>query len=94
MSLQENINRPNTLFYAPSLNRFIDDQWYVVHNLNKIFDVWQLDKWKKTKKETSMQAKNGVVFKLCYLTDEEEDDILNFIDWNESYEIKMDRMDY
>lgn len=94
MSLQENINRPNTLFYAPSFNRFIDDQWYVVHNLNRIFDVWQLDKWKKSKKDTSMQAKNGVIFKLYYLTDEEEDDMLDFICWNESYEIKMDRMDY
>ena len=53
-----------------------------------------IDKWKKDKKDMSIQAKSGVIFKLCYLTDDEEDDILDFIGWNESYNIKMDRMNY
>lgn len=85
---------PYILIYAPSLNRFIDAEWYVVHDVSILFDNWQLDRWKQNKQDAILTAKNGIDMKLYYLTWEEEEDMLEFLGWNESYGIKMDKSFY
>ena len=89
--LYENLNKLKTLFYSPMLNRFVDNEWYVVHDLHQLFDTWQLDEWKKNGENICMIAKDGTVWELFYLSEEEEDDVYELILWNESYGIKMDR---
>lgn len=84
----------NTLLYSPSLNRFLDYDWYVVHDLHKYFDTWQLSEWKKTREFGLVADKSGEVWAFQYLVEPEEEDILEFIGWNESYGIKMDRIEY
>ena len=81
---------PYLLMYSPSINRFIDADWYVVHDISLIFDNWQLDKWKRSRRDAILSTKDGIEMKLYYLTDPEDEDILEFIGWNESYGIKMD----
>ena len=87
----EDLNRSDALFYMTSLNRFIDGQWYIVHDLNKLFDNWQLDKWKKDGKNYVLKDRDGKDWMLYFLSDDQEEEVLDFISWNESYDIKMDR---
>ena len=88
---KEDLNRDDALFYMASLNRFIDGQWYIVHDLNKLFDNWQLDKWKKNGNNDILKDKDGKDWMLYFLNDDQEDEVLDFIAWYESYNIKMDR---
>ena len=68
------------LYYSPSINRFADENWCIIHNLNVLFDTWQLDRWKSTRDHGLIRAKNGDVWKLYYLSNDEEDDVFdNFI---------------
>ena len=88
---KEDLNRDDALFYMASLNRFIDGQWYIVHDLNKLFDNWQLDKWKKNGNNDILKDKDGKDWMLYFLNDDQQEEVLDFIAWNESYNIKMDR---
>lgn len=85
------LNQPHTLFYLPMINRFIDNEWYVVHILHSLFDTWQLDQYKKNKKDEYIVAKDNVKWLVYYLNREEECGVLELISWNESYGIKMTR---
>lgn len=84
----------NTLSYVPSLNRFIDTNWCIIHDLHKFFDTWQLNQWKKTKRYGLVTAKNGEVWEISYLDPDEEEESLEVIGWNESFGIQMDRVYY
>ena len=88
---EHKMNKPNSLFYLNSINRFADEEWYIVHDIRKLFDIWQLDRWKRNGRNDRMIAKDGQEWVLYYLDDDEEDDILELISWNESFGIKMDR---
>jgi hypothetical protein len=91
---EEKMNRPNSLFYIPSINKFADNDWCIVHTLNRLFNTWQLDNWKRNRRNSSMVARDGKVWHLYYLDEDEEVDILGLIDWNQSFGIKMDRITY
>lgn len=82
---------PYVLLYSPSMNRFIDYEWYVVHDVSTIFDMWQLDQWKRKGQDAILTAKDGEDYMIYYLVDQEDEEMLEFITWNESYGIKMDR---
>ena len=88
---EDKLNRPHSLFYLPMLNRFADQEWYIVHDIRRIFDNWQIDHWKGKKQNDTMLGRDGILWTLYYLDNEEEDDILELVYWNESYGIKMDR---
>lgn len=79
---------PYVLLYSPSMNRFIDYEWYVVHDVSTIFDTWQLDQWKRNGHDAILTAKDGNDYMIYYLIDEEDVEILDFINWSESFGIK------
>ena len=56
----------NALFYDPVVNRFEDESGYIVHDLHKWFGTWQLDKWKKTKLDTTIPDRNGELWEIFY----------------------------
>ena len=82
------------LYYSPSVNRFADENWCIIHDLHKLFDTWQLTQWKKTRDHGLVTAKNGDTWKLYYLSRDEEDDTFDCFAWNESFGIPIDREQY
>lgn len=82
---------PLTLSYLPSINKFINYNGVIVHDLYHVFDVWQLDKWKKQQQTSLVHDRNGNEWLIEYLSDEEEDDIFDLMNWNESFGVSMER---
>lgn len=37
-----------SLWYYPQFNRFANEDGTILHDLSDLFDVWQLDEWKRT----------------------------------------------
>lgn len=56
----------DTLWYDPEVNRFENECGYIMHNLSEFFDVWQLDKWKKTKQNALLIDKTGGAWEVFY----------------------------
>lgn len=72
--------------YLPSINRFVDNRLgCIIHDLSRMFHTWELDQWKKTKDYGLIQGKDGQLYDFYYLDEEAEEDILLFIDYNESW---------
>jgi len=73
-----------SLWYSPSINRFVDGDGYLLHDLHEILDVWVLDKWIQTKDYGLMIDKKGNLVELYY-EEEAENYILPLIknreDW-------------
>lgn len=82
------------LYYSPSVNRFADEDWCIIHDLSKLFDLWQLKLWKKTKDHGLLRAKTGIVWKIYYLSSDEDDDIFDCIKRNRLLGAQMDRVYY
>ena len=87
------------LSYSPSLNRFVDEDSIVIHDISKLFDNWQIQEWLYSEKrqygqDSLVTAKTGDDVRLVYLTNEEEEDLFNFLDIQESYGVKVDRTYY
>ena len=38
------------IWYHPEINKFIDEDGFIMHDFHDLFDVWQLDQWKKQKR--------------------------------------------
>jgi len=75
----------NAISYLPSINRFIDMNWCVVHDLYKLFNLWQLDEWKRSREYGIIIARNGEPWEVYYLSPEEENYIYDCIGYNESF---------
>lgn len=83
------------LAYVPSLNRFIDTNDIIVHDISVLFDHWQIQKWlSEGAKDTILTAKNGTRVLLVSLVDEEEDELFDFLGFQESFGMKIDRVYY
>ena len=82
-----------TLFYLPSINKFVDEQWIIVHII-PAFHSWQLDQWKRSAENNILTAQNGSVWALYYLDEAEENDILEVLCRNECCGVKTDRIYY
>ena len=67
------------LLYCPSINRFIDEDGNIFHDLSDLFDVWQLDEWKKTRDYGMILDRNGNWCELYYPSNFEERDFLEGI---------------
>lgn len=87
-------NDAYTFSYLPSINRFVDVQGCIIHDLSQMFYTWELDQWKKTKDYGLIRGKDDQLYDFYYLDEEAEDDILNFISDNEEFGIQMDRLYY
>jgi len=83
------------LAYSPSINRFVDEQDIVVHDIYSLLDHWQVQTWLRSGgKDTIVQAKTGDFILLVYLTDEEEEDLFDFLGFQESFGMPTDRATY
>jgi hypothetical protein len=83
------------LAYVPSLNRFIDKNDMVVHDIHCLLDHWQIQKWfNDGYRDTILDAKDGTRILLVCITSEEEDDLFDFLGFQESFGLKTDRVYY
>lgn len=55
------------LWYYAKINRFVDENNNILHDFHELFDIWQLEKWKKTKKYGILTDRNGDLCELYYL---------------------------
>ena len=85
---------PNVLYYIPSLNRFLDANWVIVHDLHTLFNTWQLMVWKRNERDDLMVTRDGIEMMVYYLTDEEEDDVFDFLGYQDSFGVRTDRLCY
>lgn len=60
------------LWYYPCINRFVDEDEHILHDLSDIFDVWKLEEWKRTKEYGILLDRNGEWCELYYPTLEED----------------------
>ena len=83
------------LAYVPSLNRFIDGNDMIVHDISSLFDNWQIQKWiNYGAKDIIMQAKTGEMVLLVELVPEEEDQLYDYLGFQESFGMQTDRTYY
>ena len=82
------------LSYLSSMNRFVDTNGCIIHDLSEVFDTWQLDQWKRGKESAIVMDKDGKLWRLEYLTPYEEDDVYMHLSWNEHYGIPVVRDEY
>lgn len=85
----------NILAYVPSLNRFVDHNDIIVHDISSLLNHWQVQKWMHDGYEdVSMQAKDGSVVHLLCLDANEENDLFDYLGFQESYGMKIERRYY
>lgn len=82
---------PYILFYVSSINRFMTHDWVIVHDISEIIDAWQIRKWKRDRQDAPIRIKDGTEMMVYYLNEEEDEDVLEYLDWNESFGLKGDR---
>ena len=82
------------LSYSPSLNRFVDEDGVVIHDTSALFDMWEVRDWlnSDTERDLILLTKTGGTVRLIYMNEYEEDDLFDFLGYQESYKIKMDRV--
>lgn len=82
------------LYYSPYLNRFSDEDGVVINDTSNLFDMWEVRNWlnSNTERDLILLTKNGNSVRLIYMNEYEEEDLLIFLDYQESYEIKTDRV--
>ena len=66
------------LCYHASINRFTNEDGEILHNLSDLFDVWELEEWKKTQEYDLMLDKKGDWCELYYLSPGDEADFLAY----------------
>ena len=64
------------LLYCPSINRFIDEDGNVLHDLVDLFDVWELEEWKRTQDYGVLLDRKGDWCELYYPSNFEEREFL------------------
>lgn len=84
----------HSLSYLPSFNRFADSKGVIVHDLYQIFDTWQLSEWKRKGRTSVVKDKDGNGWKLIYLNEYEEEDILDLLSLKDSFGLKTNRQYY
>lgn len=61
-----------SLWYYPSINRFTDDDGQILHDLSDLFDVWQLEEWKRAQDYDILLDRKGDWCELYYPSEVEE----------------------
>ena len=67
------------LYYYPSINRFVDDEDNILHDLADLFDVWELDEWKRTQDYGILLDRKGDWCELYYVDSFEEREFLELL---------------
>ena len=82
------------LSYSPSLNRFVDENGVVIHDTSTLFNMWEVREWlnSDTERDLILLTKTGNTVRLIYMNKYEEDDLFDFLGYQESYKVKMDRV--
>ena len=82
------------LSYSPYLNRFVDEDGVVIHDTSTLFNMWEVREWlnSDTERDLILLTKTGDTVRLIYMNEYEEDDLFDFLGYQESYKIKMDRI--
>ena len=70
------------LYYYPSINRFVDEEDNILHDLTDLFDVWQLDEWKRTQDYGILLDRKGDWCELYYVDSFEEREFLERLQIN------------
>ena len=65
-----------SLWYYPSINRFTDDDGQILHDLSDLFDVWQLEEWKRAQDYGILLDRKGDWCELYYADSFEEREFL------------------
>ena len=55
------------IWYYEGINRFLDEDGHILHDLHELFDVWQLEEWKRTQDYGLLRDRNGNWCELYYL---------------------------
>jgi len=66
-----------SLWYYPIINRFVSEDGIMLHDMHELFDNWELERWKETKKYGLLMDKRGYLVEIYYEKDVEEDLILH-----------------
>ena len=82
------------LSYSPSLNRFVDENGVVIHDTSTLFNMWEVREWlnSDTERDLILLTKTGNTVRLIYMNEYEEDDLFDFLGYQESYKVKTDRV--
>ena len=64
------------LCYHPAINRFVDEDGMILHDLSDLFDVWELDEWKRTQDYGILLDRKGDWCELYYADSFEEREFL------------------
>ena len=67
------------LCYHPAINHFVDEDGMLLHDLSDLFDLWELDEWKKHQSYDLMQDKKGDWAELYYLSPGDEADVMGYL---------------
>ena len=71
-----------SLWYYPSINRFTDDDGQILHDLSDLFDVWQLEEWKRAQDYGILLDRKGDWCELYYVDSFEEREFLERLQIN------------
>lgn len=71
------------LWFYPEINRFVDEDGTVLQDLHDLFDVWELEEWKKTQNYDVRRDRKGDWCELYYLSSAIEE--LDFYERNDIY---------
>lgn len=83
------------LAYSPGINRFVDENDVIVHDISALIPQWQTNNWLNDgAKDLIVKTKNGWNALLVCLNDEEEDSLFDYWGFQESFGLKVDRQKY
>ena len=85
---------PFVVYYIPSINRFADHEWNIIHDLYDLFATWQVNNWKRQRQDSIMTTWDGLEIMMYYLNYEEEEIVMDYMAVEEHYEIKRDRYNH
>lgn len=78
------------LIYLPSINRFIDEDNNVMHDLSDLFDAWELNEWKKHQDYDILLDRKGDWCELYYPSPCEENYYLHEMNMaKENYQLDV-----
>ena len=60
-----------TFYYYPDINRFTDEDGFLVHDMNLYFKTWQIELWKANKSYAIMEGNDGSCCELVYFGEDE-----------------------
>ncbi len=61
------------LWYDARINRFIDEDGYILHDLSHLFPLWVLDEWKRLKSYRFLYDRDGNLWELFYCDPDKEE---------------------